>query len=101
MMPTVISRELVAGHVGAVQIAAPDALAQALVPDADQPGLGEDRADRELRDAPTRCGPGALTTATPRARAAAMSMLVGPPRETAMSFRSGQRSSSQPVTGAR
>jgi hypothetical protein len=45
--------------------------------------------------------PGALTTATPRARAAFMSMFTGPPRETPISFSSGQRSSSQPFTGAR
>ena len=34
--------------------------------------------------------PGVLTTRTPRARAAAMSMLTGPPRDTATSFRSRQ-----------
>ena len=37
--------------------------------------------------------PGVFTTSTPRSRAAAMSMLTGPPRLTAISFSPGSRSS--------
>jgi hypothetical protein len=45
--------------------------------------------------------PGVLTTVTPRARAAAMSMLTGPPRDTATSFSPGIRSNIAADSGAR
>ena len=80
--------ELVAGDVGAVQVAAPDPLPQASWPtlisrvSARIAPIVNSATAEALR-------PGALTTVTPRARAAAMSMLAGPPRETAISRSSG------------
>ncbi len=44
--------------------------------------------------------PGVLTTRMPRSRAAAMSMLTGPPRETAISLRFGSRSIIEAEKGA-
>ncbi len=44
--------------------------------------------------------PGVLQTRTPCARAAAMSMLTGPPRETAISPSAGRRASIEAETGA-
>ena len=44
--------------------------------------------------------PGVLTTRTPRAPAAAMSILTGPPRETAIIFSFGSRASIPADIGA-
>ena len=81
--------QLLAGEVGAVEVAAPFAPAQRLVAAGDQAGLGEDGADGELGD---RAGVAAgrvddADLARPRRRHVDID---GPPRETAISLRLGQ-----------
>ena len=81
--------ELAAGAVGAVEVAAPFAPAQRLVA-ARMRRVSARIAPMVNSATALALRPGVLTTMMPCRRAAAMSILTGPPRDTATSFSVGQ-----------